>query len=380
MTESDPRSRWPLVGAGALMWAVAGAPQIVSWVSSQALFDGRAFFWCAAYAAFAVGFALAAGIQRLPARTRIAALVAQSVAALVVWALGHSGFEGALLCVVAGEAPLVVGAGPALVWVVAQTMALFAVRLEASGKVAGVYLSTAAYGGFQLFAFGASRLAAREAAARQELSRMHAELLATQELFADSTRTAERLRIARELHDALGHHMTALSLQLEVARNVAEGRAKEPVDRAHALTKELLGELRTVVGAMREDQPIDLPFALRTLVGGIPRPRVHLEVPADLRVEPAVAHAIFRCVQEALTNAVKHAEADNVYLAIEEREGTISILAEDDGHGAAALKSGHGLTGLRERIEGMGGHVEVEGRPGTGFSLRALVPLRGGSP
>ena len=105
---------------------------------------------------------------------------------------------------------------------------------------------------------------------------------------------------------------------------------------------------------MREDQPIDLAGALRTLVAGIPRPRVHLDVPVSLQVEPALAHAIFRCAQEALTNAVRHAGAENVFLAIEEREGTISVVARDDGRGAASVKAGHGLTGLRERIEGMG--------------------------
>jgi signal transduction histidine kinase len=258
---------------------------------------------------------------------------------------------------------------------------MLAIRLALGEPASFAALSTAAFAGFQLFAFGAARLAASEAAARQEVVRVHAELLATQELFADSARTAERLRIARELHDALGHHLTALSLQLELARNVVEGRAKEPVDQAHALTKELLGELRTVVGTMREDQPIDLSRALRTLVAGIPRPRVHLDIPASLRVEPALAHAIFRCVQEALTNAVRHADAANVFLAVEERDGTIAVSARDDGRGASTgnVKAGHGLSGLRERVEGMGGRVEIDSRPGEGVTLRALLPSRGGA-
>jgi signal transduction histidine kinase len=342
-------------------------------------FDGLAVAWCAAYAAFAIAFVLATVTDRLAARWRVAALGVQTGSALAICALGSSGFEGALVCITAGQAPLLLGARPALAWVLAQTAAMLGVHLAVWGNVRGVYLTTAAYAGFQLFAFGASRLAARETAAREELARVHAELLATQELFADSTRTAERLRIARELHDALGHHLTALSLQLELARNVAEGRAKEPVDRAHGLTKELLGELRTVVGAMREDQSIDLSRALRTLVAGIPRPRVHLDVAEGLSVEPALAHTIFRCVQEALTNALRHANAENVYLAVEIREDTVTVSARDDGRGAASVKAGHGLTGLRERVEGIGGHVEVDAHPGGGVTLRALLPLRGGT-
>ena len=197
---------------------------------------------------------------------------------------------------------------------------------------------------------------------------------------ADSTRTAERLRIARELHDALGHHLTALSLQLEVARNVVDGPAKEPVDQAHGLTKELLAELRAVVGAMREDRPIDLVGALGMLASGIPNLRVHLDVPEAFFVEPALAHTIFRCAQEALTNAVRHAGAANLFLAVAEQGGTITVVAKDDGRGARAVKAGHGLTGLRERIEGLGGHVEVDARPGEGVTLRAFLPLRAGAP
>ncbi len=363
-----------LVGAGALSWAVAGAPAVVAWSTGRAPFDGRGVVWCVAYAAFGVAFWLATSLDRLGRSARVAALAAQTAAAIAILAFGDNGFEGVLLCVVAGQAPLLVGTGVALAWVIAQTAAMLAVHLVTRGGSRGVYFSTGAYAAFQLFAFGAARLAAGEAAARREVSRVHAELLATQELFADAARTAERLRIARELHDALGHHLTALSLQLEIARNVAEGRAKEPVDQAHALTKDLLGELRSVVGAMREDQPIDLARALRTLVAGLPRPRVHLDLPERLRVEPALAHTIFRCVQEALTNAVRHAGADNVFLTVEERDGAIVVVARDDGRGAASLEPGHGLTGLRERIEGMGGQVEVDARPGRGVTLRALLP------
>jgi signal transduction histidine kinase len=370
-----------LIAAGGLTWVVVGMPKIAALAAGRAPMDARAEIGLLAYAAFGAAFAVAATSDRLGSRGRVAALVVQSVSALGVMATGRSGFEGALLCVVAGEAPLMVGGAAAFAWVIAQTAAMLAIRLALGEPASFAALSTAVFAGFQLFAFGAARLAASESAARQEVGRVHAELLATQELFADSARTAERLRIARELHDALGHHLTALSLQLELARNVVEGRAKEPVDQAHALTKELLGELRTVVGTMREDQPIDLARALRTLVAGIPRPRVHLDIPASLRVEPALAHAIFRCVQEALTNAVRHADAANVFLAVEERDGTIGVSARDDGRGASTgnVKAGHGLSGLRERVEAMGGRVEIDSRPGEGVTLRALLPSRGGA-
>jgi signal transduction histidine kinase len=377
-TSGNGRSGRLLVDAGIVAWAVAGLPRGAAWLAGRAPFDERSLAWCTAYAVFGVTFVLTAATERF-VRRRTLALAVQSLAALVVLALGRSGFEPILFCVVAGEAPLIIGERAGLVWVAAQAAAMVIVDVVSGPGSRGGLFSPIAYVGFQLFAFGASRFAMREAAAGAELARLHAELLATQDLLADSTRTAERLRIARELHDALGHHLTALSLQLELARNVTEGRAKGPVDRAHGLTKDLLAELRTVVSAMREDAPIGLARALRTLASGIPHPHVHLDVADDLQVEAALAHTIFRCVQEALTNTVRHAGAANVYLTVEADGGTVTVTARDDGRGAAEVHAGNGLSGLRERIEEMGGTMEVVARRGAGLTLRALLPVRAGA-
>lgn len=366
-----------LVGAGLLVWGVAGLPQIAAWASGRAPLGPSALVWCAAYGTFLVAFLSASAWGSAAWRPWTLAL--QSAAALVVVALGDTGFEGAMLCIVAGEAPLLVGEKSALIWVAAQAVGMAIIDFASPLHIRGNHFPVFAYAGFQAFAFGASRIAVRAAAGRAELARVHAELLATRELFADSTRTAERLRIARELHDALGHHLSALSLQLELARNLADGNAKEPVEQAHAVTRKLLAELRTVVTKVREEVPLDLVGALRKLVAGIPRPRVHLQVHHDLRVDAALAHTIFRCVQEALTNAVRHAGADNMYLTIETRGETVTVTARDDGRGAARVHVGHGLVGLRERIEEMGGKVEIEAQQGAGLTLRALLPARAGS-
>jgi signal transduction histidine kinase len=376
-----------LAGAGLFVSVAAGLPQVIAWTSGRVHFEGRSLLWCVAYGVFTIAFLFASGAPRglrggagaRGVRWRATALAVQSAAAVAAFALGDTRFEGALLCVVAGEAPLLVGEQRALVWLLAQCAGMVAVNLAIPSHGRREHVAALAYAGFQVFAFGASRFAVRESAARAELAQVHAELLATQDLLADSTRTAERLRIARELHDALGHHLSALSLQLELARNLVDGPAKEPVDQAHAVTKTLLAELRSVVGSMREDAGLDLAGALHTLVAGIPHPRVHLEVERDLQVEAALAHTIFRCVQEALTNAVRHAKAENVYLTIEAKGPTVAVTARDDGRGAREVRLGHGLSGLRERIEGMGGKIEIEARQGAGLTLRALLPRRAGT-
>ena len=370
-----------LVGAGLFASLAAGLPQVLAWASGRVPFERRALWWCVAYGVFAIAFLFATAVPQAAAgaRGRAIALAVQSAAALAAFGLGDTRFEGALLCVVAGEAPLLVGERRAIAWLLAQGAGMVVINLAVPAHGRRDHLTALAYGAFQLFAYGASRLAVRESAARAELAQVHAELLATQGLLADSTRTAERLRISRELHDVLGHHLSALSLQLELARNVEDGRAKEPVAQAQAVAKTLLAELRSVVSTMREDAGLDLAGALHTLVAGIPYPRVHLAVARDLRLEAALAHTIFRCVQEALTNAVRHAGAENVYLTVEAKGDTVAVTARDDGRGASEVQVGHGLSGLRERIEGMGGRFEIETRRGAGLTLRALLPARAGA-
>src|SRR4030095_14137207 len=105
---------------------------------------------------------------------------------------------------------------------------------------------------------GTGDVAMRETRARQELARVHAELRATQGLLAESVREAERVRISREVHDTLGHHLAALSVNLEVATHLAQGKAAEHVGQAHTLAKRLLADIRNVVGTLREDRAVDL--------------------------------------------------------------------------------------------------------------------------
>ena len=108
------------------------------------------------------------------------------------------------------------------------------------------------------------------------------------------------------------------------------------------------------------------------------RPRIHVAVPASLPVtagDPALT--ILRCAQEIVTNAARHAEAENLWLEISRNGEGIEIHARDDGRGATAIRSGNGLAGMRERIEQRGGTLSVETAPGRGFAVTAVLPLTG---
>jgi signal transduction histidine kinase len=87
-----------------------------------------------------------------------------------------------------------------------------------------------------------------------------------------------------------------------------------------------------------------------------------------------VAQAIVRCVQETMTNAIRHAAARNLWIEVAREAGEVRVRARDDGRGAVGLRPGNGLLGMRERVEQVGGRLELESRPGHGFEVRARLP------
>ena len=228
------------------------------------------------------------------------------------------------------------------------------------------------------FAFGAGYLAVSETRNHRELARTNAELVATQALLSDETRMAERLRISRELHDVVGHHLAGLSINLQLASHLVKGPAAETVNEAHLVAKLLLAEVREVVGGLRDPRQSDLRGAIELLSNGIAEPSIHLALPEDLeRVDPTCAHVIFRCIQEAMTNAIKHAHASNLWVELRRSETGWEILVRDDGKGASTIVPGNGLKGMRERLEEAGGNLQLESQPDEGFTIQAFIPFVG---
>ncbi|PTL76101.1 sensor histidine kinase [Vitiosangium sp. GDMCC 1.1324] len=359
-----------LLGAGLLTWALAGLPQVLWLVAEPArMGEPSSVVWLVAFTVFGGAFLLNAR----DAETHVGLLLLQTVAALGVLATSGSGFEGALLAINAGQVPALLPPRRAVAWVTVQGLAALAVYLVIYPP-ARAWMTAAIYGGFQAFALAVAWLAEREAQGRRELARLHAELRAAQVLLAEGERERERLRIARELHDSLGHHLTALTLNLEVAAHSAQGSAVEHVRRAQGVARGLLSEVRTVVSALR-DSPPQLAPALRALAEDVPGLAVHLQVPEALPLGSSeAARSLFRCVQEVITNTLRHASASNLWIDITATPDGVRVLARDDGRGAPALKAGAGLTGMRERFVELGGRVEVRSPPGRGLELEAWLP------
>jgi signal transduction histidine kinase len=201
-------------------------------------------------------------------------------------------------------------------------------------------------------------------------------LRSAQAIIANTVRDAERLRISRELHDAWGHELTALGLQLEIASHVTEpGRASDHVMQAKGLASALLAKVRDVVATLRDAERCDLKDALETLALTVPAPAIHVDFAPGVRVSPDQAHALMRCAQEAVTNAVRHAEASNLWLQVTTDGEGVRLVARNDGKARPIASSpGSGLLGMRERLEHLGGKLAIRTGGDAGFTVEAWLP------
>ncbi len=297
--------------------------------------------------------------------------------------LGGTGIGLGLLVIVAAELPYLLPQRWTWTWIVLQSVVLAAV-VSRPGSTPGVDIATFTIAalGFQVFAAASSILALNEGLARTRLARANAELTAARERLAERSKTAERLRISRDLHDTLGHHLAALSLQLDVASRLAEGRAVEHIEQAHAITRLLLADVRDLVGMLRETSRVNVVEAIGALaahpVGGPLEARVHLELPEAFAIDDAErAEVVCRVVQEALTNAARHSDATNLWIRLAQSEGGVTLDVRDDGRGAESVAVGNGLRGMCERLAEHGGRVEFRTAAGAGFELQAFIPYAG---
>ncbi|MGW1779320.1 sensor histidine kinase [Streptomyces sp. NPDC002143] len=199
---------------------------------------------------------------------------------------------------------------------------------------------------------------------------------------AELSAATERNRLARDIHDSLGHHLTAMSVQLEMAadfQSLDPDAARRALDEARRSVRLALGDVRQSVRALRDGatRPT-LSAALAALArDGAARPRVTVEVSgAEDGYGVAELTALYRAAQEAVTNARRHAGASEVAIVVRLDRGTARLEVTDDGRGFAtdAAASGFGLLGMRERVHLVAGSVDVESSPGAGTRVTVAVP------
>ena len=372
--------------AGLFTWAVMVLPL---WVISGPIDDadplssvGAGWHAWAAWAVF--GFSFAWLTRALDSR-RVSVpdyllLVLMIGSAVALSYYSNTGLGVLLLMVAACVLPWLLPLPVSIVALVVSVLLVVPVYVRAIGfSLLEAVMQSMLYVGFNCFVFATGYVARQQVLARDEQRRLNAELRATRALLAESVRVNERTRISRELHDLLGHHLTALSLNLEVAHHLVSGQAQEHVTQAHTLAKLLLSDVREAVSRLRDDDAIDMRATLLPLADNVPGLRIDLDMPQTFLVDdPERAHVLLRCTQEIITNTVRHAEARLLRLRYRLSGDEVVVEARDDGRGAERTQAGNGLLGMRERLAAHGGTLQVETSPGNGFTVRLRLPMDGG--
>jgi signal transduction histidine kinase len=277
-------------------------------------------------------------------------------------------------------APLRLPRRVALVLAVASVV-LFDVELALEAANPAVFITVVTGGAALFFLFGLLLRSEQDQRARAD--RLVVELERSREAEKASAALAERARISRELHDVLAHTLSALVMHLE-ALSIRAERSADPLagglSRAHRLARDGLGEARQAVAALREDTvpgPDGLPELVAQHSAATATP-VTLDVRGEpLDLAPEASLAVYRTVQEALTNARKHAAGAPVHVRVDWRPDRAVVEVRDrGGSGAGELHmtgGGHGLHGLAERAALLGGQLDA-GPAEDGFRVRLEVP------
>jgi signal transduction histidine kinase len=229
----------------------------------------------------------------------------------------------------------------------------------------------------------------RERNRTAELQKLAAELESQREQRARDAVAVERGRIARELHDIVGHAISLITVQADAAAKVvrrAPERAIEPLDAIQATSRGALTEMRQLVGLLRESDE-ETPWEPQPGIENVQQliaeaRRSGLPVTFELRGDPlplpaTLNLAAYRIVQEGLTNVRKHAKNAHTRVRVlyEPHELQIEVRNDGDKRSDATAAGGHGLVGIRERVALLGGTVDARPEPGGGFAVRARLPF-----
>ncbi|MGA2479262.1 MAG: sensor histidine kinase [Spirochaetia bacterium] len=359
---------------------------------------GPRFAWTAALlAAFSVTLVvLFRGLHRF-GRVRILSLVlAASAIVIGITAVGASTSPGAILlfilCAIVG---MQFSAAGIIAWVAGATAALLGCLLL-SGERNWIPSLLSYDLGFVAFA-AFSVVIRRALQARAESQQLLEELTSAQGRLRDLAIIEERQRLAREMHDAVGHRLTAAAVLLEGAARLIQtepARATQMVETSRAQVRQGLDELRAAVGALHAEANVSqtLSDVLAALVEVFAQ---GAESKVALDIQPGMAEpdsdrklVIVRTAQEALTNVRKHAAATRVELVLRVEENAYVLTCRDNGRGIAAESgtdtapgvSGFGLGNLRARAAAFGGHVDLEAVPDGGAALRLTLPTAAEAP
>ncbi|WP_194755970.1 sensor histidine kinase [Aliidiomarina indica] len=304
------------------------------------------------------------------------AYVSQWLCAAIILMLVPFYFTAILLVILAAElaARLRLGVCIALLPVLALPL-WFAIAIVWENNWGSAFATTLLFSTFNLFAMLMMHRAISEENARRDLAAVHAQLLTNQNLLLAATQQTERLNIARELHDVLGHHLTALSLQLQIAeRKVGDKPGGQAVNQAQQLAKQLLSDVRQVVSDIRDNGALDVGVLAHELCDNFPLKRITLTVEPEVQTDSvAKAETLLAVIREVLTNAARHSPDHPLTIVMRRSGSWFEVYTHQPGVKLPLLPEGNGLRGMRERLEEQGGELYLSTE--KGLELSAKVPV-----
>ncbi len=228
---------------------------------------------------------------------------------------------------------------------------------------------------FHLFAVSMTINAMSAEKAKEKAEKLNNELESTQFLLGEASRQNERTRIARDLHDLLGHHLTALLINLQVAEHTTEGDAKENIIKCYSLAKLLMSDVREAVESIRDNQSLNFENMLNKMIEAIPSLKFNIDIKYDFELDDIeMVKQLLSCIQESITNCLKHANATQFKLVISKNENKLMLEIEDDGRCKKKIIVGHGLIGITERIQMLKGIVDFNTSSGS-LKINICIPV-----
>jgi signal transduction histidine kinase len=376
-----------LITSAYLAWASVTVAEVVArW--------GSASFWLTTGLLLAFG-AVTVAMPRVAHGSRgvYLYLTTQTILVFAVMSLeARWGTVAILYFVLSVQAVLLLPMRRGLLWIGGLALLTTAAFVVGEGRVAGLLYGLVYAGGYYFFgAFGLTLVRAVTAQRRSEallgeLQATHRQLQEYAVRIQELAVSEERNRLAREMHDTLGHALTMSVVQLEGAQRLVDSDPERSTRIIGTVREELRGalaELRTAVAMLRMPLEAELPLdqSLARLAarfqeaGQLP---VHLALTVEPSSFPAEHRlAFYRAAQEALTNIQKHAQAQQAWLTFATGEGRATLVVSDDGIGSNAIASGvgFGLRGIQERVAGLGGALQLDERPGGGTQMHFWLPL-----
>lgn len=361
------RKDWLLHFSGFITWSV------ICYLSLVNLDFGQTFVLkLLAFIIFYLSFAwIIFSDKRAESKINKRLLVVEVVTVLLLISSDTYNVAAILLVLIATQLPSMFTRKKALLLMFFITVAHFTIVYD--GSFISGFFQVIIYFMLQVFGFSAIETILREAKAKEELAAINQELLATRFMLKASSKKQERLRISRDLHDAIGHQLTALSLNLEVAKHKVSEEFKPLLQENLQLAKTLLSNVRQVVKEMREEEQIDLVSSLENLINQLPNCQLTVKSSIDINSLQLKQQLMF-CLQEGVSNALRHGKANLFTLACEKMSNSLVINLSDNGTVTNKNNEnfGSGLAGMNERLIDFSGKVDLIVND-SGFTLKIQV-------